>query len=199
MRVWGADGMLNIKIKSFLFVGTALLASCSVFTPKVADAKTPGLMEGIYHFKSIENEDFLPEGWTFDDKSYFEFKKYADGKYDKHTILPNGSWGMHKWDYNNDNPVSSSNEYVMEWHNTPFDKIRSLHVGGYESLNDNTVFYPMAQCETEKTSDPNWCGFNDVFIYIHSVNKHEFSKRNVKIFCRTKSFDENFSVTFSNE
>ncbi len=193
--------MLNLKIKSFLFIGigTALLASCSVFTPKVADKKTPGLVEGVYHFKSIENENSLPEGWTFDDKSYFEFKKYEEGEYDTYTILPDGLWGMWKWDYNNGNPESSSHEYVMEWHNTPFDKITSLYAGGYGAQNDNTVFYPMAQCGMKETYNSSWCDFIYVTTYIHSVNKHEFSKRNVSIFCKKRTGDVNFTVTFSNE
>ncbi len=191
--------MLNLKMKSsvLLFGVATLLGSCSI-TSKVADKATPGLMEGIYNFKSFEGKETAADIWKFDDKSYFEFKKYADGKYDRHTILPNGIWSMDRFTYENGNESSVLNEYVMEWHNAPFETLSSLRPGGGRIHSDNVSYFSMSPCSDSSLGD-GWDNVYYVGCNIYSVNKHEFSKRKLEVVCRDMDGNIVFTVTFSNE
>ncbi len=191
--------MLNRKNSFLLIAGMALLSSCSVSTQKVADIGTPGLVEGIYDFQSIEGQENLPNGWEFTEKSYFEFKKSENGEIDvKYESLPNGLWAMNKFTYENGQGNCITSGYVMEWHNSPFENIKSLRTGGVGNLSDNTVMFNMVPTGGEYHT-PNWCNVYDVGCYIFSANKHEFSKRKVKIRCNDRESNFLFSVVFSNE
>lgn len=194
--MWGFDGMLNKRIASLFFLGAVLLGSC---TQKVSDTPLYGLIEGTYYYKSQEGT--IPDGWSFSGDSYFKFKRNDSGKYSKHDWLPNGKWDMQKYDYTDESHHSLyTHEYVMEWHNTPFDLLDSLKPRGAYSRDDNTAGFPMyAKDELRTRTDSKWKGIVNVHCYIVPLQKSDYSKRKLTVECNysTHSDKSGFSITFS--
>ncbi len=188
--------MLNKRITSLFFLGAVFLGSC---TQKVSDTPLYGLIEGTYYYKS--HEGIIPDGWSFSDDSYFEFKRNDSGEYSKHDWLPNGEWSMQKY-----TPIDETHyslipfEYVMKWYNTPFDSLDSLQPRGTSSAADNTACFPMYakndKLSSTKEVDSNWKGIINVECYITPLQRNDYSKRKLMVKCYYSDLS-NFSITFS--
>ncbi len=196
--MWGANGMLSKKNFKSLLIAIPFAFSCLSCTEKVSDVALMGLIEGKYTFKSVEGEESLPDGWNFTENSYFEFKKYENGTYNKHDTLPNGLWIMNKFTYENGNGTCISGEFAMEWHNTPFNNIKSLRPGGVGVLETNEVYFSMNPPVGEELGS-GWHNAYYIGCTISPINKHEFSKRKLKIGCYDINSNFLFSIAFSNE
>ncbi len=193
----GADGMLNKKkIKSLLPIFSFAFV-CTSCTEKVSDVAMVGLVEGNYGLKSVNVEDTIPNGWKFGGNSYFEFKKNETGNYAEKKNLPNGLWGMDKFTYENGTSNFIYGEYVMEWHNTPFDDIPPLGVGGFAVFSDNTVFFNMYPINGGGFIVSKWGDIKYVSCYVTPVKKNDYTKRKIRIEFSETGNDTMFSLTFS--
>ena len=186
--------MLNKRVASLFFLGAIFLGSC---TQKVSDVPLYGLIEGTYYYQSQEGT--APDGWSFSDESYFEFKQNPSGKSSDPDWLPDGNWDMQKYVYiDKSHRYQYLYEYIMEWHNTPFDSLSSMRPRAYESDPDNTVYVPM-YTEHELNSeiaDSNWRGIINVYCYITPLQKNDYSKRKLMVKCYYSDLST-FSITFS--
>ena len=190
--------MLGKRIVPLFLFEAVLIGSC---VQKVSDVALYGLVEGVYYFKS--QEGIVPDGWSFSDESYFEFKQNPSGKSSDPDWLPDGNWEMQKYEYTDESHYSFyTDEYVMEWHNTPFDSLDSLKPRGCFATEDNTVGFPMYaknELKIRGRTDSKWKGIVDVYCYITPLQKNDYSKRKLMVYCYysiTLNHDP-FCVTFS--
>lgn len=173
--MWGINVMLkHKKILSVLSLSLVLF-SCGKKT------NIFGLTPGIYYFESVEG--LLPDGWKFDETSYFEFKDATkdNPNFNYKTDLKTGQWLLNRSEPDINDSTFHEN-YIMQWYNTPFDTLPSLLDGGGwgdKRGKHSRVMYSLAK-DTETLE--KYYDFSRMFkCTIGFVDKKDDSKRKLTV------------------
>ena len=184
--------MLKCLSRAMLLAIAFSLIGCGC--GRAEDVSFYGLIEGTYSFVGAEGT--LPEGWSFDEESRFDFVcAGTEEEFDKKAILPRGVWQNDK----SNGKSSTYRNYHMVWKNTPFDTRSGLKAGGmyttpgvcHRVMYDNSASKPGEESEWEEYS---W-----IVCAISSLREDDISKRKVVItfVYRDEIKLPSFNVTFS--
>lgn len=136
-----------------------------------------GLTPGIYYFESVEG--LLPDGWKFDETSYFEFKDPTKDNptFNYKTDMKPGQWQMSRYEPDAPSGEQFNHNYIIEWYNTPFNDLPPLERGSYKYDLNNESYIQFFS--TDKDIRKTWGEYCDLPFdcALSYIDKNDTSKR----------------------
>ncbi len=171
-------------LRSFRTIVLALLsvglaAGCA---KKSANVLLCGLVPGTYYYES--SEGVMPEGWSFDATSFFEFQILGeDSDCDYGSKLEAGRWRMPYYPLSDDGSfdyAKLNHNCAMVWSNTPFDALSSLDMSFHYKTGDNVAVMGTGDADSD-WSDFLYNGTVCVECLISAVEPEDYSKRKLTV------------------
>ena len=169
----------NFHAIALAFLSVGLASGCA---KKASSALLCGLVPGTYHYQS--SEGVMPEGWSFDATSFFEFQILGeDSDYDRDSKLEAGRWRMPYYPLSDDGSfdyTKLNHNCAMVWSNTPFDALSSLDMSFHYKTADNVAVMGTGDTNSD-WSDFLYNGTVCVECLISGAEPGNYSKRKLTV------------------